>query len=57
MPRVDQSSTQKRLTSACDVYTERVKAAFVISDPVDWGRDIQVIFCVVGQLISLTKVV
>ncbi|CAO2816486.1 unnamed protein product [Amaranthus hypochondriacus] len=43
MPRVDQSSTQKRLTSACDVYTERVKAAFVISDPVDWGRDIQVL--------------
>jgi hypothetical protein len=27
----------------CNVYSERVKAAFVVSDPVDWGRDIQVI--------------
>ncbi|KAD2804991.1 hypothetical protein E3N88_38368 [Mikania micrantha] len=26
-----------------DVTTERVKAAFVVSDPVDWGRDIQVL--------------
>lgn len=23
-------------------YSQKVKAAFVISDPVDWGRDIQV---------------
>lgn len=27
-----------------DVSLERVKAAFVVSDPVDWGRDIQVVF-------------
>ncbi|XP_038980181.1 uncharacterized protein YKR070W isoform X2 [Phoenix dactylifera] len=26
-----------------DVYSDRVKAAFVVSDPVDWGRDIQVL--------------
>ncbi|KAK9064128.1 hypothetical protein SSX86_018000 [Deinandra increscens subsp. villosa] len=26
-----------------DVTSERVKAAFVVSDPVDWGRDIQVL--------------
>ncbi|XVF83346.1 hypothetical protein PTKIN_Ptkin16aG0479300 [Pterospermum kingtungense] len=26
-----------------DVSLERVKAAFVVSDPVDWGRDIQVL--------------
>ncbi|RZS07445.1 hypothetical protein BHM03_00038276 [Ensete ventricosum] len=26
-----------------DVYSERVKGAFVVSDPVDWGRDIQVL--------------
>ena len=25
------------------VLSERVKAAFVVSDPVDWGRDIQVL--------------
>lgn len=23
-------------------YSQKVKAAFVVSDPVDWGRDIQV---------------
>nr|GEX42795.1 haloacid dehalogenase-like hydrolase domain-containing 5 isoform X3 [Tanacetum cinerariifolium] len=27
-----------------DVTSERVKAAFVVSDPVDWSRDIQVDF-------------
>ncbi|XP_007009685.2 PREDICTED: uncharacterized protein YKR070W isoform X1 [Theobroma cacao] len=26
-----------------DVFSERIKAAFVVSDPVDWGRDIQVL--------------
>lgn len=26
-----------------NVFSDRVKAAFVISDPVDWGRDIQVV--------------
>ncbi|XVE68983.1 hypothetical protein DITRI_Ditri09bG0113900 [Diplodiscus trichospermus] len=26
-----------------DVSLERIKAAFVVSDPVDWGRDIQVL--------------
>ncbi|CAL5363542.1 unnamed protein product [Camellia sinensis] len=26
-----------------NVFSDRVKAAFVISDPVDWGRDIQVL--------------
>lgn len=25
-----------------DIFFEKVQAAFVISDPVDWGRDIQV---------------
>lgn len=25
-----------------DLYSESVKGAFVVSDPVDWGRDIQV---------------
>ncbi|XP_022746351.1 uncharacterized protein YKR070W-like isoform X2 [Durio zibethinus] len=27
----------------CDVSSERIKAVFVVSDPVDWGRDIQVL--------------
>ncbi|KAK7261410.1 hypothetical protein RIF29_27720 [Crotalaria pallida] len=26
-----------------DVFSERVKAAFIVSDPVDWSRDIQVL--------------
>lgn len=26
-----------------DILSDSVKAAFVVSDPVDWGRDIQVI--------------
>jgi len=26
-----------------DVYSERVKGVFVVSDPVDWGRDLQVL--------------
>ncbi|KAG4945308.1 hypothetical protein JHK87_041315 [Glycine soja] len=25
-----------------DVFSKRVQAAFVVSDPVDWSRDIQV---------------
>lgn len=26
------------------VYSQRVQAAFVVSDPIDWSRDIQVAF-------------
>ncbi|KAE9585732.1 putative HAD-superfamily hydrolase, subfamily IIA [Lupinus albus] len=26
-----------------DVFSERIKAAFIVSDPVDWSRDIQVL--------------
>ncbi|KAF8023529.1 hypothetical protein BT93_F0899 [Corymbia citriodora subsp. variegata] len=37
------SSCLKDLGPNCDVLSERVQAAFVISDPVDWGRDIQVL--------------
>lgn len=28
-----------------DVFSERVQAAFIVSDPVDWSRDIQVTCC------------
>ncbi|KAH7537345.1 hypothetical protein FEM48_Zijuj03G0082700 [Ziziphus jujuba var. spinosa] len=31
------------LVTKHDVLSNRVKAAFVVSDPVDWGRDIQVL--------------
>ncbi|WOL08477.1 hypothetical protein Cni_G17230 [Canna indica] len=31
------------IQSRYNVHSERVKGAFVISDPVDWGRDIQVL--------------
>ncbi|XP_010693096.2 uncharacterized protein YKR070W [Beta vulgaris subsp. vulgaris] len=43
MSRIDGSNTLKKLASTCDLYTEKVKAAFIVSDPVDWGRDIQVL--------------
>nr|GMD38605.1 HAD-superfamily hydrolase, subfamily IIA, CECR [Ipomoea batatas] len=31
------------LAKRYDVFSDKVKAAFVVSDPVDWGRDIQVL--------------
>ncbi|XP_043816501.1 uncharacterized protein YKR070W isoform X5 [Manihot esculenta] len=31
------------MTPRCNVLSESVKAVFVVSDPVDWGRDIQVL--------------
>jgi hypothetical protein len=31
-----------------DVYSERVKGVFVVSDPVDWGRDLQVLLSCPG---------
>lgn len=36
--RVD-SQTSSSKTS---ISSQRVKAAFIVSDPIDWGRDIQV---------------
>ncbi|KAL8218223.1 hypothetical protein R6Q57_021596 [Mikania cordata] len=41
-PCNEQRESSERVLSF-DVTTERVKAAFVVSDPVDWGRDIQVL--------------
>lgn len=37
---VDQNSTLKMKNT---VYSQRVQAAFVVSDSVDWSRDIQVV--------------
>lgn len=39
----DCSSQHKESVPRYDVYSDRVSAAFVVSDPVDWGRDIQVL--------------
>ncbi|GFZ14829.1 hydrolase family protein [Actinidia rufa] len=36
-------SNSKDLFPRYNVFSDRVKAAFVVSDPVDWGRDIQVL--------------
>ncbi|BFG22523.1 hypothetical protein CerSpe_087970 [Prunus speciosa] len=36
-------SHPKESVPRCDFYSDRVSAAFVVSDPVDWGRDIQVL--------------
>lgn len=32
-----------RLQGQLDIISKQIKAAFVVSDPVDWGRDIQVL--------------
>ncbi|XP_050385382.1 uncharacterized protein YKR070W isoform X2 [Argentina anserina] len=40
---LDRSSHLKDSVPRYNVYSERVSAAFVVSDPVDWGRDIQVL--------------
>uniref|UniRef100_A0A1D1ZCR5 Uncharacterized protein YKR070W n=1 Tax=Anthurium amnicola TaxID=1678845 RepID=A0A1D1ZCR5_9ARAE len=41
----DNNRTSKPMDShpRYDAYRKRVQAAFVVSDPVDWGRDIQVL--------------
>ncbi|AES67530.1 putative HAD-superfamily hydrolase, subfamily IIA [Medicago truncatula] len=36
-PKFDESGPQ------IDVFSERVQAAFIVSDPVDWSRDVQVL--------------
>lgn len=36
-------SDPKKLVPKYNATSDRVKAAFVVSDPVDWGRDIQVL--------------
>lgn len=38
--RIDEDS--KKSQPRYDVHSEIVKGVFVVSDPVDWGRDIQV---------------
>ncbi|KAK9913331.1 hypothetical protein M0R45_037149 [Rubus argutus] len=40
---LDCSSHSKESMPRYDVYSDRISAAFVVSDPVDWGRDIQVL--------------
>lgn len=39
---LDSSSHSNESLRRHDVSSNRIKAAFVVSDPVDWGRDIQV---------------
>ncbi|XP_022856176.1 uncharacterized protein YKR070W-like [Olea europaea var. sylvestris] len=39
----DWPKNSPKSVSSPDVITNKVKAAFVVSDPVDWGRDIQVL--------------
>ncbi|XP_042510733.1 uncharacterized protein YKR070W isoform X2 [Macadamia integrifolia] len=40
---VNKNSNSKEVTRRCNVLSERVQAAFVVSDSVDWSRDIQVL--------------
>ncbi|XP_077213023.1 mitochondrial hydrolase YKR070W-like [Tasmannia lanceolata] len=39
----DRKSTSKEMHPRYNVSSDKVHAAFVVSDPVDWGRDIQVL--------------
>ncbi|KAM7499205.1 hypothetical protein LguiA_023619 [Lonicera macranthoides] len=39
----DRHENSSELVPSFNVISDRVKAAFVVSDPVDWGRDIQVL--------------
>ncbi|GMY10706.1 hypothetical protein FCV25MIE_05945 [Fagus crenata] len=39
----NQSSTFKEMASRKSVHSQRVQAAFIVSDSVDWSRDIQVL--------------
>ena len=39
----NQSRTFKEIGPRKSVHSERVQAAFIVSDSVDWSRDIQVI--------------
>ncbi|CAN0909334.1 Uncharacterized protein YKR070W [Linum grandiflorum] len=41
---VDRSGSSRSTGPRCDIHSESVKAVFVVSDPVDWGRDIQAAF-------------
>lgn len=37
-----QSSTLEQMSTRDSIHSQRVKAAFIVSDSVDWSRDIQV---------------
>lgn len=40
---VDQKSDSKKISHKVDITSQRVQATFIVSDPVDWSRDIQVL--------------
>ena len=42
-PVTNQSSSFEQIAPRKSVYSQRVQAAFIVSDSVDWSRDIQVI--------------
>jgi hypothetical protein len=42
-PFPNQSSSFEQIAPRESVYSQRVQAAFIVSDSVDWSRDIQVI--------------
>lgn len=55
---VNQYSSSAKFGPGLDPISEAVKAAFVVSDPVDWGRDIQVCYfpfsyCLHGSFFSI----
>ncbi|XP_050213940.1 uncharacterized protein YKR070W-like isoform X1 [Mercurialis annua] len=42
-PTAKWSHTSQQMTKRDDIHSQRVQAAFIVSDPVDWSRDIQVL--------------
>ncbi|KMZ71209.1 Phosphatidyl synthase [Zostera marina] len=41
--KINDSKSSEELPAGCNVLSDRVKGVFVVSDPIDWGRDIQVL--------------
>lgn len=46
----NQSSNSKHIALSNDPCSQRVAAVFVVSDSVDWSRDIQVFFFIISDL-------
>jgi len=52
-PDIDQNSTSNEMAKRkIAVQTQRVQAAFVVSDSVDWSRDIQVVTTLIDLVLS-----
>lgn len=55
----DQKRASKKISHKGDITSQTVKATFIVSDPVDWSRDIQVLLnsnlSFIFQLVCIKK--